>query len=85
MQAVASIFGGAQKPDASLQAAQQKASDDAAKRQADLDAQEKARDDARQRAAGRGARAQLIGPNGELGVTEDAGAAAANGKSKLGE
>jgi len=78
----AALFGGAQKSDAGMQAAQaaqDKAAADAAKRDADLKAQE----EARTRAIARGGRAQLIGPNGELGVTDAAAADA--GKTKLGE
>jgi hypothetical protein len=79
MASVASmIFGEKQKPDPSMQAAQQKAADDAAKREAELKAQQ----DARERALARGGRQQLIGPGGELGVPD--GGAEAGTKTKLG-
>lgn len=78
-QVAAMIFGEKQKPDAGMQAAQEKAAADAAKRDADLKAQE----DARQRALARGGRQQLIGPGGELGVPVEG--AAVDGKTKLGE
>lgn len=79
-QIVETIFGGAQKPDSGMMEAQQRQLDAANKRQAELDAQ----DEARKRAAARGSgRTLLLGPAGELGVTD---AANQNGdlKQKLG-
>jgi hypothetical protein len=73
------LFGGGQKPDGSMQAAQQREADAAKKRQDELDAQEAARKRATSRGSGR---VQLVGEGGELGVSEDAGAGGL--KTKLG-
>jgi hypothetical protein len=68
---VSGLLGGGQKPDASMQAAQEREAQAAKKRQDDLDAA----DEARKRANARGSgRVQLVGESGELGVSEDAGA-----------
>lgn len=75
-QAIAALAGG-QKPDGSMQAAQQREADAAKKRQEELDAQEAARKRANARGSGR---VQLVGEGGELGLAEDASGL----KTKLG-
>jgi hypothetical protein len=75
-QAIAALVGG-QKPDGSMQAAQDREAAAAQKRKNELDAAEAARARATARGAGR---VQLVGEGGELGVSEDASGL----KTKLG-